>query len=151
MGQAARSRKELPLLFETCLEGLHRSVGLDRCVLCLLNPARNRLAARMAIGPASAVLRDSLQWEGDSAGELQTGVDAPRWCKATETRRPSALLAASAAAEAFVAPLVVDGQWLGCFYADCQPSARGLGAGQFESFQRFVWVTQLIVQSLAKS
>ena len=151
MGQAARSRKELPLLFETCLEGLHRSVGLDRCVLCLLNPARNRLAARMAIGPASALLRDGLHWEGDDAADLQAGVDAPQWCKATETRRPSALLAASGAAEAFVAPLVVDGQWLGCFYADCQPSARELGAGQFESFQRFVWVTQLIVQSLAKS
>lgn len=149
MGQVARSRKELPLLLETCLEGLHRTVGLDRCALCLLNPARSRLAARMVIGPDTESLRESLQWEWSGDTESRAGLDAPRWC--TPSDEPADfMLRASGAQQAFVAPFVVDGQLRGLFYADRAPSARELDAAQFESFQSFVSLAQVIVRSLPR-
>ncbi len=150
MGQVARSRKELPLLLETCLEGLHRTVGLDRCALCLLNPARSRLAARMVIGPDSDNLRQCLQWDWSADAESRTGLDAPRWCISPD-EPADFMLRASAARQAFVAPFVVDGQLRGLFYADRAPSARELDAAQFESFQSFVSLAQVIVRSLPRA
>ncbi len=149
MGQAARTRKELPLLLETCLEGLHRSVGLDRCALCLLNPPRNRLVARMAIGVETAALRQDLQWDWHAQWQTRLPPDTARWCKAASSE-DRWLLDASGAAQGFVAAFTVDEQFLGCFYADCLPSGRQLAAGQFEAFQRFVWMTHLIVRALPR-
>ncbi len=150
MGQVARSRKELPLLLETCLEGLHRTVGLDRCALCLLNPARDRLAARMVIGPGSEALRECLQWDWSPDIESRSGLDAPRWCTASD-EPADFMLRACAAQQAFVAPFVVDGQLRGLFYADRATSARELDAAQFESFQSFVSLAQVIVRSLPRA
>ena len=150
MGQVARSRKEVPVLLHTCLEGLHRTVGLDRCALCLLNPGRTRLAARMVIGPDSAPLRERLQWDWSTAFQAEAGLDAPRWLGRPHTP-PGPLLRASAAGQAFVAPFAVDGQFLGLFYADRMPSARALTQDQFDSFQSFVSLAQVIVRSLPRA
>ena len=150
MGQVARSRKEVPVLLHTCLEGLHRTVGLDRCALCLLNPARNRLVARMVIGPGSSELHERLQWDWDHGFEARAGLQAPRWLDGAPAD-PGLLLRASGASQAFVAPFSVDGQFLGLFYADRQPSARELTQEQFDSFQSFVSLAQVIVRSLPRA
>lgn len=150
MSQAARSRKELPLLLETCVEGLHRAVGLDRAALCLLNPSRNRLTARIAIGVDAAALRETLHWDWSPEIESRWALSAPSWCKG-EPGEPPGLLRAAAAAQAFVAPFVVDGQLLGLFYADRRASGRPLGNEQFESFQSFVALAQVIVRSLPRA
>lgn len=150
MGQVAQSRKEVPVLLHTCLEGLHRTVGLDRCALCLLNPGRTRLAARMAIGPGGAELRERLQWDWTPHFEAQAGVDAPHWLHGSAAE-PGLVLRSSGARQAFVAPFQVDGQFLGLFYADRQPSGRALTQEQFDSFQSFVSLAQVIVRSLPKA
>ena len=64
---------------------------------------------------------------------------------------PGLLLRASGASQAFVAPFSVDGQFLGLFYADRQPSARELTQEQFDSFQSFVSLAQVIVRSLPRA
>ena len=150
MSQAARSRRELPLLLETCVEGLHRAVGLDRAALCLLNPPRNRMSARIVIGVDVAALREQLQWDWSPELESRWALNAPSWCKG-EPGEPPGLLRATGAAQAFVAPFAVDGQLLGLFYADRQASARPLGNEQFESFQSFVTLAQVIVRSLPRA
>ena len=150
MSQAARSRRELPLLLETCVEGLHRAVGLDRAALCLLNPPRNRMSARIAIGVDAAALRERLHWDWSPELESRWALNAPSWCKG-EAGEPAGLLRATGAAQAFVAPFAVDGQLLGLFYADREASARPLGNEQFESFQSFVALAQVIVRSLPRA
>ncbi|MGE0072219.1 MAG: HDOD domain-containing protein, partial [Thiomonas sp.] len=62
MVAVASTRRDLPLLFQAALEGLHRAVGLDRCVLCLISPARDRLAGRLGAGQDVSDLRMRLQW-----------------------------------------------------------------------------------------
>lgn len=150
MSLAAHSRKDLPLLLETCLEGLQRAVGLDRSALCLLNPQRSRLSARIAFGPDSAALLERMQWDWNPEIESRWALTAPLWCtdKTTEARL---LLRASGAEQGFAAPFLVDGQWLGLFYADREPSRRALSAQQFESFQSFVALAHVIVRSLPRA
>jgi HD-like signal output (HDOD) protein len=149
MSQAARSRRELPLLLETCVEGLQRAVGLDRAALCLLNPARDRLTARIAIGPDAGALREKLHWDWNPEIESRWTLNAPEWCKGAEGE-PAGLLRAAGATQGFVAPFVVDGQLLGLFYADRAASGRPLTSAQFESFQSFVALAQVIVRSLPR-
>ena len=150
MSQAARSRRELPLLLETCLEGLHRAVGLDRAALCLLNPPRSRMSARIVLGLDTAALRERLHWDWSPDIESRWALGAPSWCKG-EAGEPPGLLRATGAAQAFVAPFAVDGQLLGLFYADREASGRPLGSEQFESFQSFVTLAQVIVRSLPRA
>ncbi len=148
MGQVAQSRKDIPLLLRTCLEGLHRTVGLDRCVLCLLNAGRTRLGARMVIGPDSEVLREALQWDWSPEFQVRARLDAPRWCAVSADDDP--LLQASGARQGFVAPFCVDAQLIGVFYADRLPSGRALGAEQYDSFQSFIALAELVVRGLPR-
>lgn len=149
MGSVASSRRDVPLVLEVALEGLHRAVGLDRAVLCLLNPARTRISARMAVGPYSDGLRQAFAWDWNAELESALPAQGARWFAAHKPA-PATLLQAGAAPDCFVAAFSVDRRVVGMFYADRSPSGRPLNSELFEGFQAFVSQAQLVVQALPR-
>lgn len=149
MANVASSRKDLPMLFEACLEGLHRAVGLDRCVLCLLTPARDQLLARMATGIDVSDLRSRLKlnWTPSMDADLQPG--RASWLSGSATPL-TFLQQASGVADCFMATVSVDREAIGLFYADCQPSGRPLSDEGFESFRSFIVQVEMAVRALSR-
>ena len=149
MVSVAGSRRDLPMLFQASLEGLHRAVGLDRCVLCLLSPARDRMAARLSSGQDVAALHTRLQWPWSPAAEVALRPGQVDWFSASRPA-PEFLLAASDVRDCFVATLTVDQSIIGVFYADQAATQRPLTADGFEGFRRFVVQTELIVRGFPR-
>lgn len=50
----------LNMLFVKILEGLHRGVGFDRAMLCLISPDRSQYAGRIALGKDSESLKSAV-------------------------------------------------------------------------------------------
>lgn len=144
----ARSRRDLPMLFGTCLEGMCRGAGLDRCVLCLIAPTRTQLAARLSAGLDAGGLRERLQWPWtpEIEAELQPGM--VRLYSAAKP--PPRFLRQAGCIDCIVATLTVDQRVIGLFYADRIPSGRPLKPSQEEEFRRFVAQTERIVSRLPK-
>lgn len=149
MVAVASSRRDLPLLFQAALEGLHRAVGLDRCVLCLISPARDRLAGRLAAGQDVSELRLRLQWPWPATPDAAWRPGQVEWYCA-DRPAPDFLLAATGVGDCFVATLTVDQSIIGMFYADQWPSRRALTADGFDGFRRFVVQTEMIVRGLPR-
>lgn len=149
MGKVAVTRKDLPMLLETCLEGMHRAVGLDRCVLCLLTPARTQLVARMAMGHGAADLRQHFMW--DCGAELDTLLkpQATHWFTEASAA-PAFIRQASGTPHCFLAAFTVDLKVIGLFYADRKPSGRELDAEAFEGFRNFVAQAEMVVRALPR-
>ncbi|MDT8384496.1 MAG: HDOD domain-containing protein [Gammaproteobacteria bacterium] len=57
-------------ILEKVLEGIHRGVGFDRAVLCLLNPKHTAYAARMLAGDNTEALETYLSFEVDEQRDL---------------------------------------------------------------------------------
>ena len=155
MSTVAGSRKDLPMLFEASLEGLHRAVGLDRCVLCLMTPARDRLLARLGAGLGVVELRArlQLQWSALLESELQAGGSersarpprggvplprnierceegsAMRWYTA-EQPPPIFLSEAVGVSDCFIATLTVDQKIIGLFLRRSTPHAEAVDRGR---------------------
>ncbi|MHB1667265.1 GAF domain-containing protein [Thiomonas sp.] len=147
MGHVASSRKDLPMVLETCLEGMHRAVGLDRCVLCLLTHTRTQLIARMAAGPETTALRHRFQWNWTTELEARLKPQTAQWFTA-DAPGPNFLKQAGDSQDGFMATFTVDHKVIGMFYADCKPSGRTLTAEGFESFQCFVAQAEMVVRAL---
>ena len=147
MNKVAKTRKELPILLETCLEGLYRAAGLERAVFCLVNVARTHLAARLAVGPHGEALSAHFDWALVPALDalLQPGVML--WLKRPQAP-DSPLLQASGAEECLVGSVSVDQKCIGLLYADRAPTQRPLDAQAFEAFRGFVEQTEMVARAL---
>ncbi len=136
-------------LFEVCLEGLHRAVGLDRVVLLLLNPARTELSSRMELsteGPAPAgalrVLYTTQVAEGLMSHTAQVfgpKTPLPAWLSGHPVHRDSLL-----------GPVSVGGKLLGMVYADRKASSRVLDAECIEGFRMFLRQLDLVGSALRR-
>ena len=147
LGAVATSRRELPLLLEACVEGMHRAVGIDRVAFCLLNPQRDRLLARIVLGLDADSLREALALPWDPRHEAQLREqpvlqgDATVWGD----------VAAATGADAFVlAGFHLEGNLIGVFYADRAPSRRELDAALLEGFRAFAAQAQLVARALPR-
>ena len=149
MCHVATSRKELPILLETCLEGLYRAVGLDRCVFCLLSPDRTQLLARLAMGPATAELRQRFQWDWDADMESWLKPQAALW-HSQATPAPDFLVRASGTLDCYIGTFSVDQKAVGFFYADRKPSGRPLSTEGFEGFVCFVTQAEMVMRALPR-
>jgi hypothetical protein len=137
-------------LFEVCLEGLHRAVGLDRVVLLLLNPARTELSSRMELSyeapaPAGAlrVLYTTQVAESLLSGPVQVFGD--------KAALPAWLSGHAVARESLVGPVSVDGKVLGMIYADRKASSRALDADCVEGFRMFLRQLDLVGAALRRA
>lgn len=149
MGKVATSRKDLPMLLETCLEGLHRAVALDRCVLCLLTPTRTQLLARMATGHGTGELRKHLVWHASAELDALLKPQSTHWFT-ENTPAPVFVTQSTGSSHCFIAAFTVDHQVIGLFYADRQPSGRELDAEAFEGFRSFVAQAEMVVRALPR-
>ncbi|MFZ5577482.1 MAG: HDOD domain-containing protein [Pseudomonadota bacterium] len=149
MGQVVSSRRELPMLFEACLEGMHRAVGLDRCALCLITPNRTHLVARLTAGLDASELRSRMQWPWTPELEAMLPPQLVRAFSAANPP-PRALHESTGTADCLVATLTVDKKVIGLFYADRKPSGRQIAESIVDGFRGFVAQTELIVRGLPR-
>ena len=147
MNKVAKSRKELPILLETCLEGLYRGAGLERAVFCLVNVARTRLTARLTVGPHGEALSAALDWPLGAALESLLQPEVLLWLKRAQSP-DSPLLQASGASECLTGAVSVDQKCIGLLYADRAPSGRPLDAQTFEAFRSFLEQTEMVARAL---
>ncbi len=152
LGRIAKTRKDLPLILEACLEGIYRGVGLDRVVFCLFNADRSRMSVRMSVGHETQPLYELLNWPMNlqwlnffderkccwlyEPGSVNESVILKNMCKIVRQ-------------ESFWAVLSVDKRSIGIFYGDRYPSRRPLDQEAFDSFRQFVEQTEMIVRGLS--
>lgn len=138
-------KHDINLLLEMVLEGISRGIGIDRALFAMLNPERNKLRARYALG-----------W-GDDVRERFifdiSPLKASIFSHVLETREPlwvgqgndaslKPLLTAQVVeltgnAPFFVMPVEVNGRSIGLFYADRNPSGRPLDEESYMAFRHF--------------
>ena len=136
---------DINLLLEMVLEGISRGIGIDRALFAMLNPERNKLRARYALGWTDDV-RDRFIFE---ISPLKASIFShvlesrePLWVgQANDTRLKSLLTAQvlelTGNGPFFVMPVEVNGRSIGMFYADRHPSERPLDEESYMAFRHF--------------
>ncbi len=150
LASVASTRRELPLLLEACLEGMHRAVGIDRVAFCLLNPARDRLLARLVLGIDADALRAALDLPWDATREAALRAQ-PLLLDDAAPPELAAIAARTGARACLLAAFVLENNLIGLFYADRAPSERSLDGAVTEGFRAFVAQAQLIARGLPRT
>lgn len=139
-------KTNINLLLEMILEGIYRGVGMDRTLFALLTPDRRYLKAKFSLGwPDTNITRIFLVEVGPQFPNLFTRVlntQEAIWAKPDSPADITDLLTPKitqfvGAPPFFVAPVVVNGQSIGLFYADRHLSDRSLDEDSFVSFKHF--------------
>ncbi len=141
------AKPDINLLLEMVLEGIYRGVGMDRTLFALLSPDRRQLRARYALGQnrEQLVQRFSFQTTITTENLFSCVVMAQKSFNVSVPPSvdiapmvTSAVRELTSNAPFYVSPIVVNGQSIGLFYADRQPSARPLDDESYASFNHFV-------------
>jgi hypothetical protein len=136
---------DINLLLEMVLEGISRGIGMDRALFAMLNPERNKLRARYALGWGDDV-RDRFIFEISplKANIFSHVLDArePLWVGQVNDVRLKSLVTAQVIeltgnAPFFVMPIEINGRSIGLFYADRMTSGRPLDEDSFMAFRHF--------------
>ncbi|MCW9023232.1 MAG: HDOD domain-containing protein [Gammaproteobacteria bacterium] len=132
------------MILEIILEGLHRGIGLDRCVFALLTPDKTLLKSKFSVGQNTEILDSKFQFDMRInhifSNAIKTGL--PAWVKNTHKGQYAELIDENMrrifTTEAFfVYPLSLNRKPIGLFYADRQPSQRALDVEMYSSFKHF--------------
>ena len=126
------------------LEGIYRGIGMDRAALVFINPTKTEARAKIAVGIDCTDFQKKFVASIDmtSPNLLQQILIYNRsyWIKDDAdgqqlvTPELSSILNAKTF---FISPVTVNGQTIGVFYADRQPSKRSLDDESYESFKHF--------------
>ncbi len=152
------SQSNFNLLLELVLEGIYRGTGMDRTLFALLTPDRRGLRAKFALGGGRDSLTDTFQFvrhpQEDNLFFHLLDKPAALWfdpAKRQEQRRWATpqLARAVGLAPFFTAPIVVNGNAIGLFFADRALSERALDEESFESFKHFAQQAGLGLSHLA--
>ncbi|HEY9197790.1 MAG TPA: HDOD domain-containing protein [Gammaproteobacteria bacterium] len=139
-------KHDINLLLEMVLEGISRGIGMDHTLFAMLNPERNRLRARYALGWDSLDMREKFVFDIsplhasifshalDTREPLWVGRDHEPQLKSLLTPAVQALTGGKAF---FVMPIEVNGRSIGLFYADRSSSGRSLDEEAFTAFRHF--------------
>ena len=139
-------RHDINLLLEMVLEGVSRGIGMDRTLFAMLNPERNQLRARYALGWGKEDIRDSFSFD---ISPLKANIFShvletrqPLWIAQDMDRRLKSLVTSQVAELTgnqpfFVMPVEVNGRSIGLFYADRRPSGRALDEESYSAFRHF--------------
>ncbi len=143
---AVESDVDVSVFIDTVLEGIVRSIGMDRVVLALVSHDRRVLSARQTLGWDAELMKNEFRFEvGPPADDLFGYVlaeETPQWVgphSSSDLRRrvPARLNELARERPFFVSPLVIGGRSLGVVYADRKPSGRDLDGELFGSFRHF--------------
>lgn len=136
------------------LEGMHRGVGFDRAVLCLLNPDHTRYTARMAAGdnaePLKAYLDFAVKPQRDLFSKiimegtelLVSDIDEGGW----RQQLPAGFEEKTGSKSFILGAFRGKSRPIGIFYADKALSGAAISAEDCRSFMQLVTQAQLALQ-----
>lgn len=136
------------------LEGMHRGIGFDRAVLCLLAPDHRTYTARMAAGPNSEAVKQYLSFPVDAQRDLfskiildgnellVTDIDQGGWRQLL----PKDFEQATGARGFMLGALRAKARPVGIFYADKATSKATITSEDARSFMQLVAQAQLALQ-----
>ncbi|HKK13592.1 MAG TPA: HDOD domain-containing protein [Gammaproteobacteria bacterium] len=148
------TRPDISLLLEMVLEGIYRGVGMDRTLFALRSADKQMLKARYSLGwqkdrmqrqflfeinPLKANVFSHLLetsealWVSEQPDADLAGLLTPAVTELTE------------GAPFFAMSIEVQGQPIGLFYADRQPSGRALDEESFSSFKHFCQQANMVL------
>lgn len=141
-------------ILEKILEGIHRGVGFDRAVLCLLNPKHTAYAARMLAGTNTEILETYLSFEVDVEKDLFSkiimqgtellvnDIDEGSW----RQQLPKDFQEKTGSKGFILGSLRSKSRPIGVFYADKAQSGELITPEDHRSFTQLVAQAQLALQ-----
>lgn len=152
-------KPDINLLIHTTMEGLVRGVGMDRVVVLMPTPQRDKLLPRFFASADNRQIKQVFNLPLTNGENVFTHAFRQLdtvWVDdlGSEQWRPllSPLIRSLADnSPFFIAPLVMDKKCLGLFYADRADSQRPLNKEDFSSFTHFVRQASLCLLLVMKS
>ncbi|MBK1722796.1 histidine kinase [Thiocystis violacea] len=135
------------VIMELVLEGIFRGVGVDRVVFALTTPDKGALKAKFALGADWVGSSEGFNFTRPHRGQdilFQTmdhkrpSLVVPGLREDVDRLIPEQLTQLTGPTAFMVAPIIIDNQSIGLFYADRGPSHRPLDADSFDDFKHFV-------------
>ena len=154
-----QEKADLNLMIHTALEGISRGIGMDRVVVMMLTRDKKQLQPRFIAARDGEQLRQRFALDVSERNNLfsqlllslepawVTQLNEPRWSPLISPQ----IRAAVSAKGFFIAPLVIDQQAIGIFYADRADSGRVLNQNDYFSFTHFVQQTSLCLAAVVKN
>lgn len=139
-------KADINVIFEKILEGIHRGVGFDHAMLCLMTPDRSRYKARFAVGTHAEALKKYFSADVNAKTDLFSRValnGEELLVKNAYDYHWLSLLkkdfVTSTGAETFVVTaLKLGGKGIGFFYADTSLSKGQITPELFRGFVQLV-------------
>jgi len=136
-------RPDVNLLLETVLEGIHRSIGMDRTIFCVLAPDKRSLREKMSFGWCKGPLGHKVIFNiSDSPMNLffhvLSGTDA-FWAKPSVNTALYTLMDINVVGknECFMMPVFFKNTQIGLIYADRGIHKQSLTEEDFNTFKYF--------------
>lgn len=141
-------------ILEKVLEGIHRGIGFDRAVLCLLNPKHTAYAARMLAGNNTEPLEEYFSFDVDVEKDLfskiimegsellVTDIEQGGW----RQQLPKDFQQKTGANSFILGSLRSKTRPIGVFYADKAQSGAPITEADHRSFNQLVAQAQLALQ-----
>ncbi|MCB0320813.1 MAG: HDOD domain-containing protein [Bdellovibrionales bacterium] len=142
-----QGRGELTSIIVKVLDGIYQGIGMDRVVFALLGDDRTTLTSRLALGASrnsfQSRFRFLLKDDEKNIFTYSSHHPAAIWYAKQQHELSShmgeRILRVIGSGDFFLAPLLVNGRWLGVFYADRRVSKRELDQESFDAFNQFVF------------
>ena len=152
-------KADVNLMIHTALEGIARGVGMERVLVLMLGRDKKKLIPRFIAGRDGELLRQRFTLDVSERNNLFSQLllnQDPVWVTALSEPRWSPLVSpeiknAVSHKGFFLAPIVIDQQAIGVFYADRAESGKALGRDDFFSFTHFVQQTNLCLSAVVKN
>jgi len=141
-----RDRVDLNTILGTVLEGIYRSLGMDRTVLAFIGPDGATLKAKYVYGKDSERFKQCFQFAiGGREDNLLSKIVAQTdsfWLNTTNVAKykhniNNQVKKCLGVLDFFAMPLIIGGVVKGLIYADCKQSGRQLKEQDFQNFCHF--------------
>ena len=152
------SKPNINSVLEMVLEGMYRGIGMDRTLFALRSPDHRLVSGRYALGTDNEAFCRSFRFEtaAGTTSVFSRVIDDRQavWLQehgdgASRTLLTAQVLGVTRGADFFVTPIEIRGKVIGLFYADRQPSGRGLDEASFSSFKHFAHQGNLALSYLS--
>ena len=147
MGQA---KADVNLVLQLVLEALHRGAGIQRVIVGLVNPARTEITGKYVVEDPPSNVISHFKFSIAAYPALKKAMEGQllwSW-RDNDDDAFDQLLRKTGAADAAVAPLIVNKKVIGLFYIDHGESA--LSSDHVEAFELFSGQAMLCLQMLGK-
>ncbi len=141
------TKPDVQLILRMILEGIHRGGAMDRTVLAILTPARDRLKIRFQLGDESHQISNKFQFDLNNSSFrlfpfLMQHYRKPAWINPNTDGKLRDMISHEIYSlvghnEFLIAPLVLSGKDIGLIISDRANSKRKIDMDAFNSFASF--------------